>query len=281
MPNPYCYRCPLGLRYPDCRLACADELERVLEREGADTVAAFLAEPVQGVGGVIVPPPGYFSRIREICNRHSVLFAVDEVITGFGRLGTWFGITRWQTTPDLIAFAKGVTSGYVPLGGVLFREEIYRTLVAAGRDFVLHHGFTYSGHPVACAAALENLAVMRRERLLLRARRLAPRFAQRLEALRPLPIVGDVRVAGLMGAVELVADKRTKRPFAAEQRVPWRVREAALRRGAIIRGSGDCVALCPPLCIAPRQIDALVGATAEAIREVAADLGRAEDAASF
>jgi len=278
MPNPYCYRCPLGLRYPQCHLGCADELERIVEREGAKTVAAFLAEPVQGVGGVIVPPPGYFARIREICDRHDVLLAVDEVITGFGRLGTWFGIKRWGAVPDLIAFAKSVTSGYLPLGGVLFREDIYQTLVAAGRDFVLHHGFTYSGHPVACAAALENLAIMRRERMLLRCRRLAPRFAAQLEGLRGLPIVGDVRVAGLMGAVELVADGQTKAPFAAEERVPWRVRQAALRRGVIVRGSGDCIVLCPPLCIEPEQLDALVAAVADAIREVAPELGRGNPA---
>ena len=152
MPRPFCYRCELGLTYPQCALACADELERIIEREGADTIGAFIAEPVQGVGGVVVPPPGYFERIRAICDKHEVLMVADEVITGFGRLGTRFGIERWKVVPDMIAFAKGVTSGYLPLGGVILKESIYQTLLDAGPDFALHHGFTYSGHPTVCAA---------------------------------------------------------------------------------------------------------------------------------
>jgi adenosylmethionine-8-amino-7-oxononanoate aminotransferase len=266
--NAYCYRCPLGLDYPRCGVACADELERAVEREGADTIAAFIAEPVQGVGGVIEPPPGYFERIREICDRHDILFVADEVITGFGRLGVKFAISRWKVTPDLIVFAKGVTSGYLPLGGVLLREEIVRALEEAGPGFALHHGFTYSGHPAVCAAALANLDILEREELLPHVRRLAPYFARRMAELRADPLVGDVRTAGLMGAVELVADRDRKTPFAAELALPLRVRAAAMRRGVIVRGSGDNVVVCPPLIIQRPQVDRIVDTLADSLAEI-------------
>lgn len=268
MPRPFCYRCELGLTYPACGLACADELERIIEREGADTVGAFIAEPVQGVGGVVVPPPGYFERIRAICDKHEVLMVVDEVITGFGRLGTNFGIERWKVAPDMIAFAKSVTSGYLPLGGVLLQERIYQTMVDAGEDFALHHGFTYSGHPVVCAAGLANLDIIEREGLIARARKLAPYFARQLGALARHPIAGDVRAAGLMAAVELVRDKRTKEPLAADLNVPARIRKAALDRGVIVRASGDTIAVCPPLIIKPKEIDLIATTLDEAIGEV-------------
>ena len=272
MPRPFCYRCELGQTYPACGLACADELERLIQREGADTVGAFIAEPVQGVGGVVVPPPGYFERVRAICDRHDVLMIADEVITGFGRLGHRFGIQRWDAVPDMISFAKGVTSGYLPLGGVILHERIYRTLVDAGPSFALHHGFTYSGHPVACAAALANLDIIEREGLIARSRRLAPHFARRLGALARHPFVGDVRTAGLMGAIELVQDRARKAPFAPELAVPARIRAAALARGVIVRASVDTVVVCPPLIIQRDEIDTLVGAIDDALGDVTTQL---------
>jgi putrescine aminotransferase len=210
MARPFCYRCELGLTYPECALGCADELEHVIEREGGETVGAFIAEPVQGVGGVVVPPPGYFERIRAICDRHDVLMVADEVITGFGRLGRCFGIERWKAVPDMIVFAKGITSGYIPLGGVILHERIYRALVDAGEDFALYHGFTYSGHPVACTAGLVNLDIIEREGLIGRTRKLAPYFKRRLSMLARHAMVGEVRAAGLMGALELVATDEPK-----------------------------------------------------------------------
>jgi putrescine---pyruvate transaminase len=268
MARPFCYRCELKLTYPDCGLACADELERIIRREGADRVGAFIAEPVQGVGGVIVPPPGYFARIRAICDKYEVLFVADEVITGFGRLGHHFGIERWKVAPDLIAFAKGVTSGYLPLGGVIMRESIYQTLVDAGPDFVMHHGFTYSGHPTVCAAALANLDIIEGEQLAARARTLAPYFARALGTLARHPIVGEVRSAGLMGAIELVRDKATKAPIPAELGVPARIRKAALDRGVIVRASVDTIVVCPPLIITRKQIDQIVSALDKGVAEV-------------
>jgi len=272
MARPHCYRCELGLVYPRCALACADELEKTIRRVGAARIAAFVAEPIQGVGGVVVPPPGYFERIREICDRHEILFVVDEVITGFGRTGKRFGIEHWRALPDMLSFAKGVTSGHLPLGGVVLSDEIMRALIDAGPDFSLHQGFTYAGHPVVCAAALANLDIFERDKLIGRARRLGRRMRRSLERLRRQTVVGDVRAIGLMAAIELVRDRDAKQPFAAALRVPERVRAAALRRGAIIRASGDIVALCPPLIIGERDLDRLLAIVEEAIAEVAAEL---------
>ncbi len=272
MARPFCYRCELGRTYPECALACADELERLIQQEGADTVGAFIAEPVQGVGGVVVPPPGYFERIRAICDRYDVLMIADEVITGFGRLGKRFGIERWNAIPDMIAFAKGVTSGYVPLGGVILKEALYQTLVAAGGDFALHHGFTYSGHPVACAAALANLDIIEREGLIRRTSKLAPYFRRCLRTLAHHDIVGEVRSAGLMAAVELVRDKRSREPFAAALNVPARIRQAALARGVIVRASVETIVVCPPLIITPAEIDQLTRVLDEAIGTISVEV---------
>lgn len=272
MARPYCYRCELGLTYPHCGLACADELERLIEREGADTVGAFIAEPVQGVGGVVVPPSGYFERIRAICDKYEVLMIADEVITGFGRLGTRFGIDRWKVVPDMIVFAKSVTSGYLPLGGVILKESLFQTLLDAGPDFALHHGFTYSGHPTVCAAGLANLDIIEREGLIARARKLTPRFKRRLEALAHHGIVGEVRTAGLMGAIELVSDKTSKAPLPGEWNVAARIRAATLARGVIVRASADTVVVCPPLIVTPKEIDLIASTLDAAISEVSAEL---------
>jgi adenosylmethionine-8-amino-7-oxononanoate aminotransferase len=272
MVRPFCYRCELKLQYPSCALACADELERVIRKEGADHIGAFIAEPVQGVGGVVVPPDGYHQRIRAICDKYDVLMIADEVITGFGRLGHPFGINRWQVVPDMISFAKGVTSGYLPLGGVLMKEEIYQTLVDAGPSFSLHHGFTYSGHPVVCAAALANLDILEEEKLLTRARKLAPYFAERLRTLERHAVVGEVRATGLMAALELVRDKRSKEPLPTDWNVPQRIRNHCIDNGVIVRASVDTIAVCPPLIIKRKQIDQIVAALNAAIEAVAATL---------
>ena len=269
LPRPYCSRCELGLTYPACALACADTLEQVVARVGADRLGAVIAEPVQGVGGVIVPPPGYFERLRALCDRHGLLLVVDEVITGFGRTGKHFGIQHWQAVPDMLVFAKAVTSGYQPLGGVVVHERVYRTLLEAGPDFVLHHGFTCSGHPVACAAGLANLDIIARERLVGGVRRKAPYFRARLATLGTHPIVGEIRAVGLMAAIEIVRDKTARTPLAAADRVAGRIREAALRRGLIARATADMLVLAPPLVVSRREIDTIVDTLAASIDEVA------------
>lgn len=270
--RPDCYRCNAP-SHENCGVAYADELERLVERVGADRIGAFITEPVQGVGGVIPPPEGWFARIREICDRHEILLVADEVITGFGRLGRNFGVQAAKVAPDMIVFAKGVTSGYVPLGGVILHERLYRTILGAGEDFVLHHGYTYSGHPVACAAGLANLDVLENEDLIRGVRRKSKPFRKVLEKLERHPIVGEVRSAGLMGAVELVRDKGSREPFADSEKVPWRVRQAALKRGLILRAGLSFVVACPPFIITKKQIEDLVGRLDEAIGEVEAELG--------
>jgi putrescine---pyruvate transaminase len=275
MARPHCYRCELGLTHPACALACADELERVVAREGSDRIGAVIVEPIQGVGGVVVPPPGWLERIRAIADRHDLLLVVDEVITGFGRTGKWFGFQHWDVVPDMLVFAKGVTSGYQPLGGVVLHDRIFRTFVDAGPDFALHHGFTYSGHPVACAAGLATLDIIERERLVDDVRRKAPHFRQALDTMKASPLVGDIRAIGFMAAVEIVADCETRRSFPPEMRVPFRIRDTALRRGLICRASADAVMLCPPLVTTTAQIDEIVTTLDAALRDVAADLNAA------
>ncbi len=271
IPRAHCHGCELGLSFPDCQLACADRLEETIEGVGAERIAAFIAEPIQGVGGVIIPPAGYFERIREICDRHRILMVVDEVITGFGRTGKRFGIQHWNAVPDMLVFAKGVSSGYIPLGGVVLGDALYEALVDAGEDFALSHGYTYSGHPVACAAGLATLDILDKEKLIGRAARVGRRMARQLEKLRRHAIVSDVRSIGMMAAIEF---SRTEADRAGGQRLPApaspaeRVRDAVLDRGIIIRASGDVVAMCPPLITAEEDIDRMVGAVDQAVGEL-------------
>ena len=272
MARAYCYRCELGKEHPACALACADELGRVVATEGADRIGAVIVEPIQGVGGVIVPPPGWLERVRALCDRHDLLLVVDEVITGFGRTGTWFGFQHWDVVPDMVVFAKGVTSGYQPLGGVVLHDRVWRVFADAGPDFTLHHGFTYSGHPVACAAGLANLDVIEREQLVAKVSRDAPYFRERLDTLAASPLVGEIRAIGLMAAIEIVADRAARRAFPSEQKVPAWIRDVALRRGLICRSGADAVMLCPPLVTTRAQIDDIVRVLGEALSEVSAAL---------
>jgi adenosylmethionine-8-amino-7-oxononanoate aminotransferase len=273
MARPYCYRCELGKTYPTCQVDCADELERIVQREGAETVGAFIAEPIQGVGGVIVPPAEWLPKIREICSRHNILMVCDEVITGFGRTGAMFASTGAGITPDILVSAKGVTSGYLPLGVVLFKEEIFQTFLATGDDYAFWHGYTYTGHPTVCAAGLANLEIIEREKLVQKAREQGRYLQKELATLRALPLVGDVRGQGLIAAVELVKDKETKEMFPAEVQVARKVWERALANGLVTRvGGTNIIALCPPLIITREQIDAMVSTLRDAICAVAAEL---------
>ena len=260
IPAPYAYRWTGG---GDVGIGAADALEQAIKREGPDTVAAFIAEPVQGAGGVIVPPPTYFPRIREICDRHDVLFIADEVITGFGRTGRWFALGHWGVQPDLVTFAKGVTSAYLPLGGVLASRKVHDAVLEAPPDKKFMHAATYSGHPTCCAVALRNLDILDKERLVERAGPMGRRLLAGLETLRDLPVVGDVRGFGLMCGVELVTDKKAKTPALG---LGGRVIQEARSRGLLPRlrvGSadppiGDTICLAPPLMTPPETIDKIV-----------------------
>ena len=263
-PYPYFYRAPEGKTKGE---AAADELEAAILEEGPETVAMFLAEPVQGAGGVIVPTDDYFPRIREICDRHEVLFVADEVITGFGRTGSMFGLSHWGVEPDLVQFAKGITSGYLPLGGIGVSDRVADTLREG--DPVWMHAYTYSGHPVTCAVALENLRLIREEGLVAMA---AEKGEALLEALRRAvgghPQVGEVRGKGLMAAVEVVKDRETKELFPASEKVGPRLLAAIDRRGVFSRMRGEVFVCAPPVCSTTSDLDRIVEAVAGALDEV-------------
>jgi len=249
-------------------VAAANQLEAALLREGPDTVAAFIAEPVQGAGGVIVPQADYFPRIREICDKYEVLLISDEVITGFGRTGRWFGLEHYGVEPDIMQFAKGITSGYVPLGGIGVSDKIHDVIngVPPGKRWM--HAYTYSGHPTCCAVALRNIQILEDEKLVERAAVSGKRLLEKLRTLESLDGVGHVRGQGLIAAVEVVADKGTKQPHAPEAQMTQRLTEGLLERGLFTRVVLDCICLAPPLVISDEQIDRVVNVIGETIPAV-------------
>ena len=269
VPVPYAYRCAAGVpcEPSECPVCTGEALEGVIEGLGADRVAALIVEPVFGAGGVIVPPPGYLRRLREICDRHEVLLIVDEVIAGFGRTGTWFGCDHEGVSPDLITFAKGVGSGYVPLGGVIVSDEIWDELRDPGRrPGHLMHGFTHSGHPVACAVGLANIEAIEREGLLARVREAAERLGELIAPLREHPEVGEVRQAGLMVGVELVADRETRERWPGDAERGRRAANAARDRGLLIRPLlDDILCLAPPFTITNELLARSVEIVADSI----------------
>lgn len=242
-----------------------DELERKILEEGPDTVAAFIAEPVQGAGGVIPPPPDYFPRIREICDRYDILFIADEVITGFGRTGKWFGLENWGVQPDIVAFAKIVTSGYLPLGGIIVSDAIHDVMLNAPNNVKYMHAFTYSGHATCCAVGLRNLEIIEREGLVNRAAVLGKRLLNGLKGLEDLPAVGETRGLGLMAAVELAKDRATRTQFDPSLNVGGRVIREARERGVIVRNRGDVIMMAPPYVTTEDQIDRIVSVVRESI----------------
>ena len=237
----------------------ADELEELIRREDPETVAAFIAEPVMGAGGVIVPPKTYFQEVMKVCRAYDVYMISDEVICGFGRLGTMFGCTALGFEPHSITVAKALTSAYVPMAALTVPEPMYQAMLDESRKIgTFGHGFTYSGHPVAAAVALKALDIYARERIAEQAARKAPHFQARLAALGKHPLVGEARGLGLVGAVELVADKRSKRSFEGKAGVGPHAARCAEQEGLIVRSlAGDSVSICPPLIIAPAEIDEL------------------------
>jgi len=251
-----------GVSPAECTRRCVDELERMLEKEGPDTVAAFIAEPVQGTGGVVVPPDDYLPRMYEVCRRHGVLCIADEVITGFGRLGSLFGVAQWSVVPDVMVVAKGITSGYFPFAAVILRGPLFEELQALAPDAPFMHGFTYSGHPVGCAVALENIAIVARERLPENAAKVGGILLDALHAsLDDHPLVSDVRGRGLMAGVELARDRGGKEKFPPEQGVARRATREAVKRGVLFRPlPGDVIAMSPPLVITEAQAGQMVEA---------------------
>ena len=234
----------------------ADELEATILAEGADTVAAFIGEPLMGAGGVLPPPATYWEKIQTVCRRHDVLIVADEVITGFGRTGNPFGCQTYGIQPDFMTVSKAISSSYIPLSAILFTDQIYQTIADnSAKIGVFAHGFTASGHPVATAVALENLDILEERGLLTVAQTLGPQFQGRLQGFASHPLLGEARGIGLSGALEFVADKATKAAPDPAGSIGARLADLCQEEGLIVRNIGDVIAFCPPLVITPAQID--------------------------
>jgi putrescine---pyruvate transaminase len=254
--------------------ALVAEFEVLIARVGADMIGGFFAEPIQASGGIIVPPDGYLRRMWQVCQRHDILFVADEVVTAFGRLGHWFSsLDVFGVQPDIICTAKGLTSGYIPLGALIFSDRIWEAM-ASDPDRWFTSGYTYAGHPVACAAGLKNIEIMEREDLLGNAARVGAVFQARLKGLEALPLVGQARGMGLMACVENVADKATKALLPDGVNESKRISNACEAMGLIVRPIGHLNVMSPPLTITETDVDFVVETLEKAIRQVTDDLTR-------
>ncbi len=268
IPAPYPYRYEGDRREGETiGQAAARMLEEAILREDPDTVAAFIAEPVQGAGGVIVPPGDYFPLIRQVCDKYNVLFIADEVITGFGRTGKWFALTHWDVEPDIMSFAKGITSGYLPLGGIQISDKIKETILDAPAKERWMHAFTYSGHATCCAVALKTLDIIEREELVKKAAYSGERLLDGLNALKDIACVGDVRGLGLMVAIEFVADRETKETAG----IASSILRTCQDMGLISRIKGESLLLAPPLIISDDETDNILSVVREAVEKVWAE----------
>jgi len=263
---PYKYRNGEGLSDDEFVAKLVQELKDTIAKEGAETIAAFIGEPVQGAGGVVPPPQNYWTEISKVLKEHNILLIHDEVITGFGRTGTMFGMQQYGVTPDIVSFAKGITSGYIPLGGVGVSDDIFDVMAEPNQIFM--HGFTYSGHPVACAVALRNIQIIEDENLPANAGEVGPYMIDELSKLLERPYVGNVRGKGLMMLVEFVANKETKEKLSPSLNAGSRLLAATRKRGVVVRASNDNLVLSPPLIITKEQADEVIGVVGDALEEV-------------
>ena len=255
--QPYWYRSGSEMDPEEFGLKTAQALEIRIREIGEDRVAAFIAEPVQGAGGVIIPPATYWPEIQRICKKYGILLIADEVICGFGRLGEWFGSEYFDIEADLMPIAKGLSSGYLPIGGLMVGDRVTETVINKGGDF--NHGFTYSGHPAACAVALENIRILKDEKIIEKAKNeLSPYLQKKWLALGDHPMVGEARGVGMVGALELVKDKNTKTSYPSDQNVGTICRDFCFNNGLIMRAVGDAMIICPPLVISHSEINELI-----------------------
>jgi putrescine aminotransferase len=255
--QPYWYRSGSEMDPEEFGLKTAQALEIRIREIGEDRVAAFIAEPVQGAGGVIIPPATYWPEIQRICKKYGILLIADEVICGFGRLGEWFGSEYFDIEADLMPIAKGLSSGYLPIGGLMVGDRVAETVINKGSDF--NHGFTYSGHPAACAVALENIRILKDEKIIEKVKNeLSPYLQKKWLALGDHPMVGEARGLGMVGALELVKDKNTKTSYPSDQNVGMICRDFCFNNGLIMRAVGDAMIICPPLVISYSEINELI-----------------------
>jgi len=270
---PYCFRCPFGKTYDGgaCGITCADLIDKTIIAEDPATVAAIIMEPISiSSAGFVVPPPEFFRLLREYCDRHDILLIFDEIITGFGRLGTNFGADYFGVVPDLIACGKGMSSGYAPLAAVLIQEKVNREFLGSAEERVeFHHGHTFGGNPVACAAGLAALRQIKEQHLVEHARQMGERMRGRLESMRATyPMIGEVRGAGLLQGIEIVADRATGIGYAPEVKPGKMIERAARQRGLIFRCATDYVAFSPPLISTPADIDEMCDILDSSLAEV-------------
>jgi putrescine---pyruvate transaminase len=271
--QPYWYENGGDLAPEEYGIQAARRLQEKIEQLGAKNIAAFIGEPIQGAGGVIIPPESYWPEIQRICDHYGILLVADEVICGFGRLGHWFGSERYGFRPDLMTMAKGITSGYVPLGGVMVGDRVANVLVDQGGEF--HHGFTYSGHPVACAVAVRNIRILQEEGIVDRVRtETAPYLQRRWRELGEHPLVGEARGVGLVGALELVADKSSRRFFPNRGDVGLICRDHCFANGLVMRAVRDTMIIAPPLVMTRSHIDELIEKAWRCLDLTARDLQR-------
>jgi adenosylmethionine-8-amino-7-oxononanoate aminotransferase len=275
IPPCYCYRCPFGLKYPECNVDCADELDRVLTRDGSQDVAAFIFEPVVGATlGAVSPPEGYVQRIAEICRRHGILLIADEIMSGMGRTGKPFAVEHWGVSPDLILVGKGIASGYAPLGAVIATGNVVDALSHGSGTFL--HGFTYSSHPVSAAAGNAVLDVIEREKLFARVEPIGAELCAALGPLNKFSVVGDIRGKGLLCGIEFIRDPKTREPFPADARIGARIQADALEAGVMTYPTQGCVdgqrgdnlLIAPPFTITTQMIQMIAHALEVAIADL-------------
>jgi adenosylmethionine-8-amino-7-oxononanoate aminotransferase len=267
--SPYCYRCVFGKTYPSCGLACLAQMEELMESQGRE-VAALVIEPlVQGAAGIIVHPPGYLKGVRELCTKYNIIMIADEVAVGFGKTGKMFACEHEDVCPDIMALAKGITGGYLPLAATLTTEKIYEGFLGKYDEFkTFFHGHTYTGNPLACAAAVASMELFAEEGVLEKLQEKIVNLRMRLQAFNSLRYVGDIRQCGIMAGIELVVDKDTKEPFPPADKIGHRVITEARKHGLIIRPLGNVIVLMPPLSITTSELDRICEITFQSIQAV-------------
>ena len=271
---PYCYRCDFGLSYPACELQCVREIERVIQNEGPENISAVLGEPISHSNYVAIPPNEYWPEVRSICDKYGILLINDEVITGFGRTGKWFGCQNWSYSPDIISFAKGMSSGYIPAGGAATTAEI-ADKVESGPFMGLVSFPTWGGNPVSSAGVLANIAIIERENLVENSARMGKYFLDSLrDTLSRYTIVGDIRGIGLLIGIELVADRKTKTHFDPELNIVYKIFEKMESKGLLARDFESTIILTPPLCITKTDLDEMTSILDGVVGELASEVGK-------
>jgi adenosylmethionine-8-amino-7-oxononanoate transaminase len=270
--SPYCYRCELKKRYPVCHLACLNQLEKLMERYHRKIAAMIIEPEVQAAGGMLMSPPGYLKEVRRLCSQYSILLIADEVAVGFGRTGKMFACEHEEISPDIMAVAKGITGGYLPLAATLTTEDVYRAFLGEYREYkTFFHGHSYTGNQLACAASLANLEVFEREKIIAKLQPKISYLEKRLKPFTALSHVGEVRQKGFMVGIELVKDKKTKEPYPLEEKIGIQVISEARKQGVVIRPLGNVIVLMPPLSISYRELDMLTETIYKSIQGVTRD----------